>query len=347
MLHMSVTLQDIADELEISAATVSRALQQDRLISPATRARVNETAQRLGYQTRLRRPRRVTESRAKTDTVGLLLRSDSVAAAQSDSNLMKMMAGIMAATDDNRVLLQVHTIRHEEKRLMVDEPTVVPLMVQEGVCQAVIAHGEQDEGNLAYLANRMPVISMGRVYRSLPIDAVVADNLEGARGVVRYLYELGHRRMAWVGAHYAATFLEARQAGFLQGCLGLGLEIGPQQLIDKEVFDGQNIGRGQVLLDAAKTGVSCFVCGNDATALKVIDLLEANGFRVPEQISVTGFDAWPAPRNLTSVDPHFYEIGKAAALLALQRISQPALQPCTISVRCKLVPGQTTAPAAR
>jgi LacI family transcriptional regulator len=342
---MSVTLQDIADQLDLSAATVSRSLRQDRLIAPATRARVNETARRLGYRSRERRSPREVERKAKTHALGLLLRSSGRGLAQNDTNLMKMMAGVMAVTDANRVLLHIHTLHQEEERHMAEDPTVMPPMIQDGVCQAIIAHGDQNEHDMAFLSNRVPVISMGRLYRSMPMDAAVADNVEGVHTVIKHLVELGHRRLAWVGAYYSATFLEARQAGFIQGCLHHGLEINQQHFFGREIFEGQDICDKQALLSAVQAGVTGFVCGNDYLAEKVIEVLEAAGHCVPDDISVTGFDAWQGPRRLTSVDPHFYEIGEAAAHLALQRIAKSASQPCIISVRCNLVHGDTTAPA--
>ena len=207
---MEVTLQDIANELEISAATVSRSLRHDAVINPETRARVNEAAQRLGYKTRVRRPRRAEETEVGSRTLGLLLRHNSLDAVRHDMNLMKMMSGIMAVADSSRATLQIHTIHHEEERHMAADAAAVPSIVADRACQAFIVHGEQDERDLAFLAERAPIISMGRVYRNLPIDAAVGDNVEGVRALVTHLIELGHRRLAWVGTGFSATFLEAR-----------------------------------------------------------------------------------------------------------------------------------------
>jgi LacI family transcriptional regulator len=263
---------------------------------------------------------------------------------------MKMMAGVMAVTDAGRVLLHIHTVHHEEQRHMAEDSSVIPLMIQEGVCQAIIAHGEHDGRDVAYLAKRTPVISMGRAFRTLPLDAAVADNVEGVRVLVTHLLELGHQRLAWVGVHYSASFLEARQAGFIQGCLGHGLELGRQYFFGPEIFEGHEIQDKNTVLAAVDEGVTAFVCGNDAIAFRIIEVLEAAGRRVPADVSVTGFDAWMNPEQplrVTSVDPHFFEIGEAAARLAIQRISQPVAQPCVLSVRCEIVLGDTTGRAPK
>lgn len=333
--------------MDVSAATVSRALRHDTLIHPETRARVNEAALRLGYKSRARRPRRVVEDDTKSRTLGLLLRHNSLDAARHDMNLMKMMSGIMGVTDSNRVLLQMHTIGRDEARSMVLDPSAVPPLAEPGVCQAFIVHGEQDERDIAFLAERAPVVSMGRVYRNLPVDAVVGDNVEGVREMVAHLVELGHRRLAWVGASLNASFMEARQSGFIQGCLQHGIDIGSGSFHNTELLREVNIHAPNGILETLGTGVTGFVCGSDGVANRLAQVLERVGRRVPEDVSVTGFDAINSRDYLhrfTSIDPHFVEIGQVAAQLALHRIVHASTQPCITSVRGELVRGETTAP---
>ncbi len=344
-----VTLQDIAAHLDVSATTVSRSLRQDPLIHPETRARVNEVAERLGYKVRMRRPRRSDKPKPQKSALGLLLRATSLARAQQDQNIMQMMTGVMAVTDGSGMVVTIHTIRYDEQGHMAEDEEAIPTMIRDGVCQAVIAHGPQDERDIAFIAERMPVVSMGRIYRDAPADAVVANNVEGVRGLVDHLVGLGHRRLAWVSGDYEASFLEARQAGFLQGCLSHGLKLQEQRFFGPEIYNphNHNMEDKQAVLAAAESGTTAFVCGNDLIAFKLIEVLEAGGYRVPAEVSVTGFDASEQPvagRRLTSVDPQFFEIGQAAARLAIQRITEPVGEPLIISVRSKSVFGETTAP---
>ena len=336
----------------MSQATVSRSLRHDTLINSTTRARVNEAAQRMGYKTRARRPRRVAppgeSSEAGTRTLGLLLRHVSLEAMQQDRNMVKMMSGIMAVADAERALFQMHTLRHDEHSHLAEEGAELPPIVKSGVCGAFIVHGHQDERDLEFLAGRAPVVSLGRSYGDLPIDAAVGDNVEGVRALVKHLVELGHRRLAWVGSHYEASFIEARQAGFIQGCLAHGLELSANSFFGREIYQHFDISDPDALLAAVAGGVTALVCGNDGIAMQVIGILQDAGKRVPAEISVTGFDAWSggARRKLTSIDPHFFEIGQIAAQLALQRMAHPMRQPSVVSVRGELVQGTTTAPCA-
>jgi LacI family transcriptional regulator len=337
---MKVNLEDIARQLNVSTSTVSRSLRNDTMITPETRARVNEAARHMGYK----------RHKATSHALGLLLRARSLDAARKDENVMQMMAGIMSMTDIHRIHLHPHTIPHEEKRHMDEEASVIPPMIEEGLCQALIVHGDHDKRDIAFLAKRVPVISMGRFYRSLPVDAAVADNTEGVSGLVAHLVALGHRRLAWVASDYRASFMQARRTGFLQGCFEHKLDLSQQHFFGPEIFYGNEIQDKDALLAAVKAGATGLVCGNDVIAFKVIEVLEAAGQRIPDEVSVTGFDLGlraMRPWRITSVDPHFFEIGKAAARLAIQRIAEPVTEPCVVSVRCEVVVGDTTAPAMR
>lgn len=343
---MEVTLQDIARELDISQATVSRSLRHDTLINPETRARVNEAAQRMGYKTRVRRPRRPVEQVTTSRMIGLLLRHNSLDTMRHDMNLMKMMSGIMSVTDSHRIQLQIHSIHHGKHRAMSEDASAVPPMVEEGLCQAFILHGDQDERDIQFLSERAPVVSMGRAYRTLPVDAVVGDNVDGMRAVVTHLAELGHRRLAWVGARTNATFMQARQAGWIQGCIEHGLEANPCFSYGPEIYDEANAQALNGILAALETGVTGFACGNDTLAQRMVEILNHVGRRVPDDISVTGFDNALNERmeqRLTSVDPHFFEIGQTTAQRAIQRMTQSLSHSCVISVRGELVRGETSA----
>jgi LacI family transcriptional regulator len=190
------------------------------------------------------------------------------------------------------------------------------------------------------------VVSIGRIYHELPVDSVVSDDVDSVRALVTRLAGLGHRRLMWVDAHYSATFLDGRQAGFLQGCVRNWLDLSQQRLVGSEIYHWDRIVAHDTLLDAVRAGTTAMLCANDSIAMQVIEALESGGVRVPQDVSVTGFDAWQATagrRQVTSVDPHFSEMGRAAVRLATQRLTQLPGPPCTLSVRADIVDGETIA----
>jgi LacI family transcriptional regulator len=351
---MSITLQHIADHLKLSKATVSRSLRNDPLILPKTRAKVHATAVRMGYEGRQRGTRRrgkagstpAPNSSKSSGTLGLLFRASSLDQARHDANLVQIMEGAMAEAERTGMMVMVHTIQ-PHVALPEENSYEVPPMILQRVCQAVIVRGELPDEYIAFLADHLPVITVGRTYRGLPVDSVVPDSVGGVRALVAHLVGLGHRRLAWVGAYYNATFLEERQAGFVTGCLSNGLTLGEQNFLGPEIYENRRIDQ-EKLMQLVGMGTTALVCGNDSVATQVIKALEHKGVRVPQDVSVTGFDAAISSTDggvrITSVNPRFVDLGRAAVRLANQRLDQGASPSCILTVQSELAPGETTAP---
>jgi LacI family transcriptional regulator len=360
---MAITLQDIADHLQLSQGTVSRALNNDPMIRPKTRAKVHAAAMRLGYECRPRSTRRRsgaskqggqstpqdTQAASGTATLGLLIPAAGLDHARQDPNLVQIMQGVMTESEHTGMMLMVHTIQPGDRERMEENPAEVPPMIRERGCQTVIVRGAFHPDDVAFLSGMLPVVSIGRVYRELPVDAVVAESAYGIHALVTRLVDLGHRKLAWVGGHYEATFLDERHDGFVQGCLRNGLDLGKQRFFEREIYEARRIRVPDKLLQAVRAGTTAMVCGNDSIALQVIEALESCGLRVPQDVSVTGFDAVQAINNgrrITSVDPRFVEQGRAAVRLATQRLTQRPTPPCIVTVRSEFVLGDTIAAGA-
>jgi LacI family transcriptional regulator len=356
-MSMVVTLQDIADHLQLSQGTISRALNNDSMIRPKTRAKVHAAAMRLGYEGRPRRRSGATKQDPQSTlsntqrTLGLLIPGSGLDHARQDPNLVQIMQGVMTESEHIGMMLMVHTIRAGQTKRMEENPEELPPMIRGKVCQTVIVRGSFHPADVAFLSGFLPVVSIGRVYRELPVDAVVPESAYGVRALVTRLSELGHHRLAWVGGHYEASFLEERHDGFIEGCLRNGLDLGKQRFFEREIYENRRIRVPDTLLQAVREGTTAMVCGNDSIALQVIEALESGGLRVPQDVSVTGFDAMQASHNgrrITSVDPRFVEQGRAAVRLAAQRMTLSPTPPCIVTVRSEFVLGDTiAAPAPR
>lgn len=349
---MKVTLHDIARDLDISSATVSRSLRNDALIHPDTRARVHETALRLGYKGVSGRGGAPGEKQLQTEknTLGLLLHVQSLAkSSQVDQNLVQMMEGVMSEANKLGFLVNVHAVEPapDGHEAMCEER--MPSLIHDNVCQAVIIRGPHEASDVACIARRLPVVSLGRVYRELDVDAVLSDDIEGVRAIVERLVALGHRRLGWIGGHTATNFFEARQSGFVMGCMSAGLALHKQRFFGPEIFKNRFLHEMHGITDAVRNGATALVCANDAIARQVTKALAECDLRVPNDVSVTGFDAGAettiANLQLTGVDPHFVEMGRSAVRLVALRLAHPTAQPQMMVVRGEVVDGETVGPA--
>jgi LacI family transcriptional regulator len=341
---MVVNIRDIASNLNVSAATVSRSLRQDPMIHPKTRARVIETAMKMGYQGRARR---IDKQNRHQKTLGVIIPGYYENPGHLNINLTRDLQGITAAADGSGVLLQLKGFSLMEENMTGKSPSSWSDLNLD-MCQAVIVTGCSSPAFIASILEHIPLISISWVFPGLSHDAVTPDDVGGVRGLVEEMVQQGHRKMAWVGEWYPAPFFEARQAGFIQGCLAGNLNLGEQEFLGGDLFENKFELRPSRILQACVRGVSGFVCANDRVALEVIGILEANGIRVPEQVSVTGFDAVGQPgvngKELTTVDPRFIEVGRAALKLALQRLEDPSAPQTKWVISSSIIPGQTLGP---
>ena len=348
---MRVTLQQIATHVDLSEATVSRSLRNDPLILPKTRAKVHAAALRLGYEGRPRGSRlrtRPAETAAATPHGGLgLLYSTPVGGlGQRDPNFELILQGAMTEAEHAGMLLMVHGVQENSPERMEDSPSHVPPMIRQNACQALIVWGPVHAEDVAFLSSQVPVVSVGRMYLQSPVDAVVPDSVIGVSTLVAHLAQLGHQRLAWIGGPRQTTFLTERQAGFTAGCLENGLDLNQQRFLGREIFENRRIHDEEKVLQAIWDGATALVCGNDYIAGQVISVAEKSGLRVPQDVSVTGFDAQHAadggPR-LTSIDPHFVELGRNAVWLATKRLAQRSGSPSIMTVRGAYIAGETVA----
>jgi LacI family transcriptional regulator len=257
---------------------------------------------------------------------------------------MRYMEGLSAEADATKVLLSLHSVKQDDRGRLSD-PHVAPAMITENVCDVVIVWGPHDSSDIAYIVQRAPVVSLNWPYVDLNVDLVATDDVDGIRRIVDRLAMLGHRRMAFV--YYSTpTYYDSRRAGFIDGCVRHELPLTEQMFIQPTATWAP-----EPFITAVEQGVTAFVCVSDRVVEKIAPILKAAGVRIPEDVSLTGFNADDHAlidgKSITSIDPQFVEMGRAALRLALQRYNQPAASVVTVRPVGRLVEGQTTAPPRR
>lgn len=339
---MKVTLDTIAAIAGVSAATVSRSLQQSRLIHPATRAHVLDVAMRLGYQGRSRRG---TGSKRPTSTLGVLLPFRSIKSGHIDT--MHCLQGITSEADATDILLNLEEVRSQARGHMGSRK-FLPKMVRDRLVDAVILMEPHTASDVLELSRLVPIVSIQYEYEGAMTDMVECTNARGVKRLFDHLTALGHRRISWVRASFKASFFRDREAGFIQGCLDHDLPFDRSLLLQTPCPDENPEELRQQLTQALKKGTTAFLCASDLAAEQVGRELVLMGVKIPAQVSVAGFDATEVKidgKPLTSFDPLFIEIGRAAVRVAIQRIAEPSSPPI-IQMRCgKIFEGETVGEA--
>jgi LacI family transcriptional regulator, xylobiose transport system transcriptional regulator len=332
-LRGELTVAAIARLAGVSAPTVSRVLNGRSDVAADTRRRVEQLLREHGY----RRPAAVAPSPGvEVIFYGL------------ESNLaIEMMRGVQQTVTDHDIgvgFTEVvdSTAPHSWcQRLLARRPAGV-----------ILVHSHFTAEQHAQLAaSGIPLVAAdptGQPHHAAP--SVGAANWSGAVAAARHVLDLGHRRVGVVGG--PGEFLCARER--LEACRA-ALEISlvplePRLVRTGQFFfeDGLALGRG--LLDQPDPPTAV-LCGNDLQALGVYEAARQLGLRIPQDLSVVGFDGidagnWCGP-PLTTVRQPFRDIGAAAAHLLLALIAGETPAPARIELPTTLIVRGSTAPPSR
>jgi len=291
-----VTLRTIAEAVGVSRTTVSNAYNRPDQLAPALRDRILGTAHELGYWGPDPAARRLRSGRR--DAVGLLV-SEGLSGTLTDPASVMVLQGIARATEDAGVAL-----------LLVPE--------RDGVRDAVV-----DAFCLCSLAAEHPSVAAARE-RGVPLVVVDAPRIEGhafvgsedrrgARLAVEHLLALGHRRFALLTT---SAVHQDRLAGYREALEAAGLECARYELAAN--LPGRGLEGGRLAL-AAEPRPTALIAAADQLALGALEAASEAGLRVPDEVSVIGFDdipgaAWSRPA-LTTVRQPLLEKGEVAGRL--------------------------------
>jgi len=223
--------------------------------------------------------------------------------------------------------------------------------------------GALDVPALRRLVERgFPLVLIDRFIPDLAVDAVTMDNVGGGFLAVQHLAELGYRRIGYVGTDNVGTSsIVERMAGYRWALGQYGLQYDadlvctdvwrllawPPREPDKEQHNAQVL---QAFLDRVDRPDAIFVC-NDYVAFQVVQVAEALGLRIPDDLALVGFDNvaytdyFGVP--LTTVEQHRHEIGATAASVLLERIAGRRTQQNRVVIATRLIVRRSSVPSER
>jgi len=341
-----ISLDTIAAELNISRATVSRALSNSPSIHPRTRSMVMETAARLDYRPQRTRQRKPAE--AGHSLVGVLVRAN----AEQWRNISYLEGMTHAANPANASLVLCHVGLDEAEEIL--DPARQPAAMRSNSLAGIVLVHRWPEKVVAHLAERFNCVSILHQSRAAHMDVVTMDHHQGILELVEHLFSLGHRRIGFLGCNPEVSWSRARFAGYLQALHLLGLEYRSGDVVDlsttlleddKAVWPGELFDKVAAL---TRSGVTAWVTSSDWVGTCLYRGLAQRGLDIPRQVSITGFDNRETEEGmtplLTSVRVPTRQIGVEALRRVLLRNSEPSLPRQTIAYECAFLPGASTGP---
>ncbi|WP_414843032.1 LacI family DNA-binding transcriptional regulator [Leifsonia sp. Root227] len=334
-------VRDVARVAGVSRQTVSRVMNEHPSIRDETRMRVLAAMEELRF-----RPNRAARmlSTARSTTIGIL--------ASSASTLFGPASSIDAVENAARAAGYFVTIAHVADTSAEEVDAALDHLAAQAVDGIVVVAPERPVVDaLRSAAVGVPFVTL-HGSQDPGGDGVFVDQVAGARLAVRHLLDLGHRRIAHLAGPPEWAEAAARQRGFTAELAAAGLEGIVTEPGDWTSASGARIGAA-LLAGAAERDVTAVFSSNDQMALGLLHALRSAGRRVPEDVSVVGFDDIPeaayfAP-PLTTVRQDFAELGRRCVARLLAEIDGAPPTPAATAlapIAPTLIPrSSTTVPA--
>ena len=343
-----VKQQEIAMKLNLSRATVSRCFTNHPGINPQTRALVFETATELGYH---HLANRTNKNEIEQKVFGVLICTSEEEYNRSDYiNSGKIIfKGISEYSQLKKIQLSIHFL--DPSITSIDSENFKEVLNTFGkLWDGIIMIHTLPKEIVDYLTLRYPCVSTVEQRSNVNLNCIDVDHYQGISYLINILYEYGHRRIAFYSIEY--KFLQSwvlRRAGaYFEKMTRLGLDFVESDMInvrpDKMVSLEESFDQA---VKAIKNGVTAFVCAADHQAYELIKGLKKRGIRVPEDVSVCGFDGVQIPNNtqqICTVKIPNYDIGYFAAERLLEHTKKRFSSTHHTLLGCSLIKGTTVKP---
>jgi len=307
-----VTIKDVAKAANVSYTTVSRALSDSSKVNADTRKRVLEACKQMGYTKNYIARSMVVK---KTKLLGLIV-------SNIDNPFMSEMAfHVETHAREHGYNLMLCNSSHDTEL----EREVFELLVgrqADGII--LLSASPESYVNLKHLISKVPTVFVNENLRELPENYVSVDNYRGTYMGTQYLYSLGHRKILYLGQRKGSVTHQLRADGFIDACREFGME--PSILISR--FQQSSLAVGYELartLFANPLEYSAIFTASDSIALGVYAAAEEAGIRIPEDVSLMGFDNIQysdLPRiRLTTIEQPKKAMATAAVDILLEKLS--------------------------
>lgn len=308
----NMTMRDIAKKVGVSTVTVSKALTDKDGVGSELRAVIKATAEEMGY----------TYSgigdgfrRGRSYNIGVIVEEHYV-----DNSTTVFPFYMKMYNSINKQMSQFHysVIMEAITSKMLAEHRM-PDIVAERKVDGVIVLGQMKSDYLKVLReNKLPVVYLDFYDSTMEVPSVINDNMYGTYMLTNYLVSMGHKKIAYVGSIDATASILDRYLGYYRSLLTHQLKMPDDYIIPDRDDEGYFID-----LQMPKEMPTAFVCNCDGTTNLLMKLLISRGYRIPQDISVVGFDNYSAEFDynlpkLTTIEVNIEEMTKNAVEMIIR-----------------------------
>jgi LacI family transcriptional regulator len=314
---MSVTIKDIAEKADVSISTVSKSLNDKGGVSPVTRQKILNIAKEMGYFSFH------SQANLKTHNIAFIMSRRHIPIFNNPF-YTRVIAGVEIEVENYDYNLLFSTIK-----LDALESKEVPSIISQNKVDGLILAGADINNEMikAIEELKFPTVLVDNYLNSPIMDSIVSDNFSGAMKAVEYLINMGHQKIGYAGGPNSHPSFNERYKAFKLEMIENDLEINNNFIKIKDEFD-QNMGKelAKLFLKEKELPTAIFAA-NDATAIGLLQTFNKYGIKVPEDISIIGFDnieltAFISPK-ITTISVDKEGMGQEAARKLFERIQNP------------------------
>jgi len=312
-VRSNVTMRDIANKLGVSSVTVSKALNDKDGVSEELKEKIKQLADEMGYRFN-------THAKSIKDglsyNLGIVIPERFTGKTQSFYlQFYQMLTRILDGYHYSGIL---YILGQED-----EDQLVLPRIYSEKKVDGFIILGQIGNDYVKEIQKiDSPVIFLDFYTDQNEIDSVLTDNFFGGFELTNYLVENGHKKIAYVGNIYATSSIQDRFLGYYKSLLEHRIELRQDYIINDRDERGRYID-----ISFPDDMPTAFVCNNDEIAYNLINNLQKNGYQVPDDCSVVGFDnsiyAALTEPLLTTVEVNIKEMSKAAVKIIMEKLHNP------------------------
>lgn len=305
----NVKLKDIADALQVSTVTVSNALAGKKGVSDGMRETVLRTARSMGYN--------LSRYEKAKDSIKIGILAPDKYMGVGSSFYWALYQQVVYAASKTRSLTMFEILDEENEK-----ENIFPRMVQEKTIDGLVVIGWVKRAYIRKLvksSGQIPVVLLDSRFRELPCDAVLSNNYIGMYKMTRYLLEHGHREIAFAGSIRDNDNIMDRYFGYRKALLEAGIPVRKDWCLED-----RNLLTGEVRVGLPEQMPGAFACSSDLAAGRLYDALAEKGYRVPEDISIVGYDDYlfghPFAERLTTYHVDMEQMAERAVKLLTGKI---------------------------
>lgn len=312
----SVRMADIAEKLGVSIVTVSKALGGKEGVSEELRSNIIKLADEMGYCTK-----KIANNALASDSyvIGILTAHCYLEEGSSFYwSLYERVIANLSSSGDFGILEVVGAAEIEN--------CTVPRVVQEKRVDGIIIMGIISEDYIKMLSKlNIPLVMLDNYNARMNYDTVISDGYYGMYAMTDYLINMGHKKIMYVGTVGATSSITDRYYGYCRAMLESGIEVKEDMVISDRGEDG----KCNITLPAdIKQNATALACNCDFIAYTVLNKLTAMGIKVPDDISIVGFDNYMLSEissvKLTTYGVNIDRMARTSVIQIRHRIKNPS-----------------------